>query len=303
MRMARSARASLALGATLIATFVSTTSIAANTTRDVAGISGGDVLGISGGDVLGISGGDVLGISGGDVLGISGGDVLGISGGDVLGISGGDVLGISGGDVLGISGGDVLGISGGDVLGISGGDVLGISGGDVLGISGGDVLGISGGDVLGISGGDVLGISGGDVLGTYSGDRLLLAGPVDSVDLTNGVFSSMGQIVMASQEALVGLGAGDFVAVSGSVVGPGWLYADEVAVSDQMYVPGAMDVFVSGILSEVDSARGTARIGNLTIDYTPSLGSAAAPSGIMWSFGGKRPDMNGVMLSETSAAR
>jgi hypothetical protein len=180
-----------------------------------------------------------------------------------------------------------------NVSGISGGDVAGISGGDVLGISGGDVAGISGGDVLGISGGDVAGISGGDVL----------SGPVDSIDLVNGVFESMGQVVMASQGMLADMHVGDFVSVAGSVVSPGWLYADDVSISTDLYVPGASEVFVTGLLSSVDLAHGTAQIGGLTIDYTSSLSSVDAPSGAMWSFAGTRPLAQGVMLSDRSVNR
>jgi hypothetical protein len=235
--------------------------------------------------------------------GISGGDVLGISGGDVAGISGGDVLGISGGDVAGISGGDVFGISGGDVAGISGGDVFGISGGDVAGISGGDVLGISGGDVAGISGGDVFGISGGDVAGISGGDRVL-AGPIDAIDQVNGIFESMGQVVMASQSMLSTMRVGDFVEVGGSVISSGWYYADTVSVSTERYVPGATEVFVTGMLSSLDTLNGRAQMGGLMIDYTASLGSDRAPTGDMWSFRGTLPASNGMMISSrTEMAR
>ena len=192
------------------------------------------------------------------------------------------------------------GISGGDVQSLSGAGLLGISGGDVLGISGGDVFGISGGDVLGISGGDVFGISGGDVHGISGGDRLLLAGPVTSVDRMNGVFESMGQIVMASQSMLTGIRVGDYVSVDGSIVSPGWLYADAVSVSANRYVPGSTEVFVSGMLSSINARYGTARMGNLTIDYTSSLGSSDAPSGLMWSFVGTQPSTSGVMISDRS---
>ncbi|MDH5619934.1 MAG: hypothetical protein OEZ11_15085, partial [Gammaproteobacteria bacterium] len=176
----------------------------------------------------------------------------------------------------------------GDTLGISGGDTLGISGGDILGISGGDTLGISGGDSLGISGGDALGISGGDIL----------AGPVDRIDAVNGVFESMGQIVMASRDALSRMNVGDFVSVQGSIAGPGWLYADVVSVSNTQYVPGATEVFVTGMLSAVDRAAGTAQMGALTIDYTASLGAGGAPADVVWSFAGTRPVSNGVMVSD-----
>ncbi|MGI9249246.1 MAG: hypothetical protein ACR2QI_09545, partial [Woeseiaceae bacterium] len=109
--------------------------------------------------------------------------------------------------------------------------------------------------------------------------------------------------VMASQGMLAGMNVGDYVAVAGSVVSPGWLYADDVSISAESYVPGATDVFVTGMLSSVDLANGTAQMGGLTIDYTSSLGSSGAPSGVMWSFSGTQPAALGVMLSDRSDAR
>ena len=202
--------------------------------------------------------------------------------------------------LAGISGGDTAGISGGDIAGISGGDTAGISGGDTLGISGGDALGISGGDTAGISGGDTLGISGGDALGISGGDRIVLAGPVDSIDRINGVFMSMGQVVMASQGMLSRMQVGDYVSVAGSIISSGWLYADGINVSSQLYVPGSTQVFVAGILSSIDRMNGTAQMGGLTIDYTASLGRSNAPSQIFWSFLGTRPGTTGVMISDRS---
>ena len=176
----------------------------------------------------------------------------------------------------------------------SSGEVLGINGGGVSGINGGGVNGINGGGVSGINGGGVNGINGGGVV---------LAGPVDSIDRINGVFESMGQIVMASQNMLAGMNVGDYVSVGGSVVSPGWLYADGVFVSVQQYVPGATEVFVTGMLSSVDLASGTAQMGDLTIDYTSSLSNADAPAGAMWSFAGTQPAAQGMMLSDRSGAR
>ena len=318
MRTARSARAKVALGATLIACSLTGVSNAEQSSSSAQGISVGDVQGISVGDTLGISVGDTYGISVGDAQGISVGDAAGISVGDILGISVGDTAGISVGDTQGISVGDTAGISVGDVQGISVGDTAGISVGDILGISVGDTAGISVGDTQGISVGDTAGISVGDVQGISVGDTAgisvgdaqgisvgdssVLAGPVDRIDIVNGVFHSMGQVVMASKDMLVGMRVGDFVSVDGSVVSPGWLYADAISVSDSAYVPGASKVFVAGLLSSVDSATGTARMGGLTIDYTASLASGRAPSGMMWSFTGTRPDTGGIMVSDRSGS-
>ena len=209
----------------------------------------------------------------------------------LAGITGGDVKGITGGDIQGITGGDVLGITGGDIEGITGGDIQGITGGDIQGITGGDVLGITGGDIQGITGGDIEGITGGDVL----------AGPVDKIDMANAIFESMGQTVMASQGMLSGMRVGDYVSVEGSVVAPGWLYADDVSVSGTPYVEGATEVFVTGLLTSVDRKAGTAQLGGLTIDYTSSLGNGKAPVGAMWSFSGIRPAKGGVMISDRTA--
>jgi hypothetical protein len=52
------------------------------------------------------------------------------------------------------------------------------------------------------------------------------------------------------------------------------------------------------MLTSVDAARGTAKIGDLTIDYTSSLGNGDAPRGSMGSFSGIRPRDGGVMISD-----
>jgi hypothetical protein len=111
----------------------------------------------------------------------------------------------------------------------------------------------------------------------------------------------MGQIVMASQDMLIELQVGDYVTVEGTVISSGWYYADAVDVSDQLYVPGSTEVFVSGVISSVNSMNGTAQMGDLTIDYTPSLGSSNAPSGTAWSFRGTRPSQGGMMISDRTA--
>ena len=174
--------------------------------------------------------------------------------------------------------------------------VCGIDANDALGIDANDSFGIDANDAFGIDANDSFGIDANDALGIDAND--VLSGPVDRIDTINSVFESMGQIVMASREALGRMSVGDLVSVEGSVVGPGWLYADNVSVSNTQYVPGATEVFVSGMLSSVDRAAGTARMGGLTIDYTPSLGAAGAPSEMMWSFSGTRPVSSGVMISD-----
>jgi hypothetical protein len=186
--------------------------------------------------------------------------------------------------------------------GINGGDVAGINGGDVAGINGGDVAGINGGDLAGINGGDVVGINGGDVAGINGGDALVLAGPVDSIDPINGVFMAVGQTVMASQAMLSGMSVGDFVTVDGSIVSSGWLYADSVSVANGMYVPGATEVYVTGIPSEINPVLGQAQLGELTIDYTAAMSGGAIPSGLSLSFRGIQPVNRGLLVSDAVSA-
>ena len=281
MRYAISAKTHGVLGATLIAI----------ATPVHAGIDGGAINGIDGGATAGIDGGAVHGIDGGAIAGIDGGAILGIDGGATAGIDGGATAGIDGGAILGIDGGAAAGIDGGAILGIDGGAAAGIDGGAILGIDGGAAAGIDGGANLGIDGGAAAGIDGGAIL----------AGPVEAIDIANGVFESLGQTVLASNEMLRDMRVGDFVTVEGTVMGPGWLFADEVTVTDISYVPGATEVYVSGMLTSIDNGAGKARMGGLTVDYTPSLASTEAPSGAMWSFRGTRPVSDGLMISELSS--
>jgi hypothetical protein len=113
---------------------------------------------------------------------------------------------------------------------------------------------------------------------------------------------AVGQTVMASQTMLSGMSVGDFVTVDGSVVSSGWLYADSVSVANGMYVPGATEVYVTGIPSEIDSVLGQAKLGELTIDYTAAMSGGAIPSGLSLSFRGIQPVNRGLLVSDAVSA-
>ncbi len=109
---------------------------------------------------------------------------------------------------------------------------------------------------------------------------------------------SVGQSVLASRDTLNSLRVGDFVSVNGSIAGAGWIYSDQVSVSDDMYVPGASEVFVTGIPSSIDLSVGTATIGGLKVDYTSSLGgSGFNGTGDVITVIGTQPSFGGKMLS------
>ena len=178
----------------------------------------------------------------------------------------------------------------------------GIHGSSVGGIHGSSVEGIHGSSAEGIHGSSTVGIHGSSTVGIHGSSTLILAGPVDSIDPINGVFVAVGQTVMASQGMLAGMNVGDFVSVNGSVVSAGWLYADTMSVSTGTYVPGASEVFVTGIPSSIDMAIGQAQLGDLTIDYTAALSGGAVPSGLSLSFRGIQPVSRGLLVSDAISA-
>jgi hypothetical protein len=270
MFYAKSAKACVALGATLVV--FANPVIAADSSGNTAGIDGTGIAGIDGTGAAGIDGTGILGIDGTGINGIDGTGAAGIDGTGILGIDGTGIAGIDGTGAAGIDGTGINGIDGTGAAGIDGTGILGIDGTGIAGIDGTGAAGIDGTGVL-------------------------LAGPVDSIDRINGVFESMGQVVMASQNMLSSMRVGDFVTVGGTAISSGWYYADTVSVSDQSYVPGATEVFISGLMSSVDFMNGTAQMGDLTIDYTASLGSSVTPSGELWSFHGTRPSLGGSMIS------
>ena len=213
--------------------------------------------------------------------------------------TGSAVNGITQGGVNGITQGGVNGITQGGIYGITQGGVNGITQGGVNGITQGGVNGITQGGVNGITQGGVNGITQG---GVYAFDGLVLAGPVDSIDPVNGVFTAVGQTVMASQAMLSSMSVGDFVSVNGSVVSSGWLYADSIAMSGDAYVPGATEVFVTGIPSNINPVLGQAQLGDLTIDYTAAMSGGAIPFGLSLSFSGTQPVSRGLFVSDAVSA-
>ena len=135
-------------------------------------------------------------------------------------------------------------------------------------------------------------------IGSSSGP--MLAGPVDAINMREGTFTAVGQTVSFSGEGLGGLQVGSFVTVYGSIAGAGRIDATGFDMSSEMYVPGATEVFVTGIPSSVNFARGTALIGELEVDYTPSLGgSEFGGIGAAITVIGTQPAFGGAMLGDS----
>ncbi|MDH3806547.1 MAG: hypothetical protein OEU90_13890, partial [Gammaproteobacteria bacterium] len=165
--------------------------------------------------------------------------------------------------------------------------------------SGTDAIHGSGTDAIHGSGTDAIHGSGTDAIHGSVQPGQLLAGPVQSIDRENGTFVSIGQTVVFAGQDLGTLRVGDFVSVSGSISGAGRIDATEVLVSPETYVSGSTIVFVTGIPSSIDFSLGTVRIGELTVDYTPSLSGARFDGiGAAITVIGIQPALGGSMLGD-----
>jgi hypothetical protein len=132
----------------------------------------------------------------------------------------------------------------------------------------------------------------------------MLAGPIDAIDIREGTFRAVGQTVSFSREDLGALRIGSFVTVYGSLSGAGTVDASAVDISTDVYVPGATRVFVTGIPSSINYGSGTALIGELEVDYTPSLGgSGFGGFGAAITVEGTQPALGGTMLGDSVSDR
>jgi hypothetical protein len=178
---------------------------------------------------------------------------------------------------------------------IHGSGIAEIHGSGTKEIHGSGVHEIHGSGIAEIHGSGVHEIHGSGIAEIHGSGALVLSGPVESIDRINGLFTAMGQFVVASQSMLSTISPGDFVDVSGTVMASGWLYADEISVGAAGYVPGADAGFVRGIPSSVDYSLGRATMGDLTIDFSAADISKA---GGLWTLVGIQPNSRGVLISE-----
>jgi hypothetical protein len=151
---------------------------------------------------------------------------------------------------------------------------------------------------VGIDSSSGLGIDSSSGFGGNIGS-LVLAGPVDSINVSEGIFTSLGQRVSAPGSILGNLRLGDYVLVGGRISGAGTIHADAVAQTGLLYTPGSSEVFVTGIPSSVDMRLGTAMIGNLEVDYTPSLGGSGFEGiGAAITVLGTQPALGGIVIGD-----
>ncbi len=114
------------------------------------------------------------------------------------------------------------------------------------------------------------------------GSELEVLGEVEHLDIAHGFLVVAGQHVSIAKDtkfsynsvavsdvssALRMFQLGDLVAIAGKAEEPA---ASVMKLKDD-YVPGATHIFLRGRVSAVDSALGTANIGNMVVDLTPAM--------------------------------
>ena len=209
------------------------------------------------------------------------------------------LYGIDSSSVTGIDSSSVLAIDSSSALSIGKGFVFGIDSSSGLGIDSSSGLGIDSSSGLGIDSSSILGIDSSSVRGIDSSSVNLLVGPIDAINHKGNSFTSLGQTISVPGGEIRNLKVGDLVAVSGVIAGAGRISAERVLISSEQYVPGATQVFVTGIPTNVDYGSGVAKIGDLSVDYTASLarhdfeGIGAAVTVI-----GTQPVPGGTMMSD-----
>ena len=130
----------------------------------------------------------------------------------------------------------------------------------------------------GIAGGDNLmvraaGIAGGD---------LDVLGVVESSDLASSSIAVSGQTVHVTantkftSESGGSLAKGAMVAVYGTIKSDGTIAAAEVNVLARQYVAGSTTLYVRGLVKQTNAALATAKVGNLSVDFSSSLYSGAS---------------------------
>ena len=257
------------------------------------GISASGLRGISASGLRGISASGLRGISASGLRGISASGLRGISASGLRGISASGLRGISASGLRGISASGLRGISGSGLRGISGSGLRGISASGLRGISASGLRGISASGLRGISASGLRSDSEGAVppLVAFEPIPLIAVGVVSETSAGSSVATVIGQqIVIDDQTLLVTVGSnhsspsvaigsdifdqlseGDYVAIAGEVMDPGYNLATVVVKLEQPYVDGASPAYLRSMLTSTDTSLALASSGNTRIDYSGAL--------------------------------
>jgi hypothetical protein len=137
------------------------------------------------------------------------------------------------------------------------------------------------------------GISGGGFAASSS--ELILLGPVEAVKEREGVVIVLGQKL--AQRAVGSVEVGQTLAVFGSVSADGAFSVSGVQRLG-LYVPGATNIVVTGVVQKVNIALGRAVVGGLSVDTTTLDQPDAIAVGSLVQVGGTQPVSGGLMLAQ-----
>src|SRR5579864_2812557 len=98
--------------------------------------------------------------------------------------------------------------------------------------------------------------------------RLLIVGPVESVDVRHGIATILGQMVVAAN--VEQLSIGDTAVVFGKRQLSGLVAASQIR-SQGLYVAGATSIYLLGSIQKSDASVGKITVEGLSIDLTPIM--------------------------------
>lgn len=113
-------------------------------------------------------------------------------------------------------------------------------------------------------------------LAAIANSDLLVRGTVDAIDMKKSSISVLGQSILIPPKLLASHSEllGHFVSINGDIdeggVYEGYSLTDHGAA---IYVPGATQLYIKGVVSSVDPASGTAKLGSLSVSFSGALHS------------------------------
>ena len=139
------------------------------------------------------------------------------------------------------------------------------------------------------------GISGGARQDSHESMALVLVGPVEAVNVSQGLAIVLGQKVITQSAAE--LSVGEAISVIGRLSPDGSILAMSVQKAG-VYVPGATQILLTGTVQKVDSTIGRAVVGGLSVDLTGLMSTGSVPivQGSTVQIAGTQPVNRGLVL-------
>ena len=139
------------------------------------------------------------------------------------------------------------------------------------------------------------GITGNAHQSASSAPTLVLVGPVEAVNARQGIAIVLGQKVLTA--ATANLSIGETVSVFGTVRNDGSVVAANIE-NDGLYVAGATQILLTGVVQNVDESVGRAVISGVSVDLTALManGPVSLTKGSTVELAGTQPLSGGLVL-------